>query len=145
VRGGYLHTCGIRLDHTLWCWGSNHYGQLGLGDYENRNVPTRVGNDANWVGVRSGDGHSCGVRLDHTLWCWGFGYYGQLGLGDTSGRSVPTQVGGGADWTRRLGAGGTGEHTCSIRLNHTLWCWGWNNWGILGLGDTDNRLVPNKV
>lgn len=42
VTARYFHTCGIRTDHTLWCWGDNPYGQLGLGDTRDRDHPVRV-------------------------------------------------------------------------------------------------------
>jgi alpha-tubulin suppressor-like RCC1 family protein len=42
VRLGYGHTCAIRVNHALWCWGANGSAQLGLGDTETRRVPTRV-------------------------------------------------------------------------------------------------------
>src|SRR6478609_365846 len=90
VSTGFSHTCGIRTDATLWCWGDNEYGQLGLGDQKDRWVPRRVG--TGWVDVTAG-GHSCGIRTDATLWCWGYNGSGQLGLGDTIGRNTPTQVG----------------------------------------------------
>jgi hypothetical protein len=42
IRAGGLYTCGIRSNHTLWCWGYNAQGQLGVGDREDRLMPTRV-------------------------------------------------------------------------------------------------------
>src|SRR5664279_1356411 len=51
ISAGDLDTCGIRRDHTLWCWGSNHFGQLGLGDIQDRHVPTQVGTDTDWAAI----------------------------------------------------------------------------------------------
>ena len=45
ISAGHIHTCGIRRDHTLWCWGNNAYGQLGLGDTTDRSTPTQVGTE----------------------------------------------------------------------------------------------------
>ena len=73
--------------------GDNGPGQLGLGDEEERLVPTQVGTAVDWAKVSTGSTHTCGVRTDHTLWCWGNNYTGQLGLGDEEDRLVPTQVG----------------------------------------------------
>ncbi len=105
VSGGYWHTCGIRLDHTLWCWGNNKNGQLGLGDNTRRDVPTQVGTDADWAGLDAGYNNTCATRTDQTLWCWGWNHYGQLGVGDTTDRTTPTQVGTGTEWAQ-LDAGG---------------------------------------
>jgi alpha-tubulin suppressor-like RCC1 family protein len=138
------HTCGIRLDRSLWCWGSNFYGQLGLGDTTNRLVPTQVGDDRDWVTASAGNYHTCGVRVDRSLWCWGRNDRGQLGLGDTTDRHVPTQVGSAlGDWVE-VSTGG-GSHTCGVRRDRSLWCWGYNRWGQLGLGDTEHRHVPTQV
>src|SRR5262245_44940179 len=140
---GSAHTCGIRLDHTLWCWGRNESGQLGLGDTTNRPIPTQVGSDADWTRLSVGGAHTCGMRLDHTLWCWGDNYYGQLGLGDTTDRLTPTRVVVDSDWAR-ISSGR--DFACGMRLDHTLWCWGQNTYGQLGLGYFGGRqLVPTRV
>ena len=141
ANDGY-HTCGVRINHTLWCWGYNGQSQLGLGGTVQRTVPQRVGDRTNWTSISAGHRHSCATRINRTLWCWGEGTYGQLGLGDTTGRSTPKRVGDHANWTR-LSAGA--RHTCAIRDNHTLWCWGANDHGQLGLGDHMERLVPRRV
>lgn len=78
VTGGDEHTCGVRADHTLWCWGDNEAGGLGVGDLVDRVVPTQVGTDANWASVSAGFFHTCGTRTDHSLWCWGGNLFGQL-------------------------------------------------------------------
>lgn len=67
ISPGNQHTCGIHLDHSLWCWGNNVVGQLGLGDRASRSVPTQVGNDTDWAQLDSGTYYSCATRLDHTL------------------------------------------------------------------------------
>ncbi len=48
VSAGNNHTCGFRRDHTLWCWGDNRYGQLGIGGTDSRTTPTRIEADADW-------------------------------------------------------------------------------------------------
>lgn len=142
LSAGYSHTCGIRLNHTLWCWGSDTHGELGLGDTQLRDAPAREGSDRDWASVRPGSRYTCATRLDHTLWCWGSNDVGQLGLGDTTDRDTPTQVGSGTDWTV-ISTGA--QHTCATRLSHTLWCWGSNHDGQLGLGDRIDRHAPTEV
>jgi alpha-tubulin suppressor-like RCC1 family protein len=90
---GADHTCGITRQQTLWCWGNNVDGELGLGDQRNRNRPAQVGSDTDWLTVRAGSIHTCGTRTTRTLSCWGSNREGQLGLGDTISRNVPTQIG----------------------------------------------------
>src|SRR5262245_58064714 len=80
VAGGGSHTCGVRKNSSLWCWGENDAGQLGLGHRGRRLVPTRVSIGTDWLQVSTGYAHTCGIRTDGSLWCWGWNNYGQLGL-----------------------------------------------------------------
>ena len=95
----------LQTNGTLWAWGSNTYGQLGLGDTAppRRSSPTQVGTLATWSSVFSttaySSPHSFAVRTDGTMWTWGYNKFGQLGMGDTVYRSSPTQVGTLAAWT----------------------------------------------
>ncbi|MEO3939224.1 hypothetical protein V3N99_21100 [Dermatophilaceae bacterium Soc4.6] len=141
VSSGTFATCGLRLDHTLWCWGNNDHGQLGLGDTTKRQFPHQVGTLTSWERLDVSGGGVCAIRADATLWCWGANPYGQLGQGDLIDHAVPTQVGT-ATWSDV--ASGL-FHTCGIRTNDTLWCWGLNDFGALGVGDTIDRGVPTKV
>ena len=135
------HTCGLREDRSMWCWGYNNSGQLGLGDRTERLIPTRVGADLDWSNMSTGALHSCGVRSDRSLWCWGHGLQGQLGLGDRDDRWVPTQVG--TDlWTTVLA---DFYYTCGVRTNGSLWCWGNNKHGQLGIGNFETQLRPTRV
>ena len=69
------------------------------------------------------------------LWSWGRNaYYGQLGLGDTAKRSSPVQVGALTTWSK-IAAGQ--RHSTAIKTDGTLWSWGRNSYGQLGLGGTD--------
>ena len=142
VAAGEGHTCGVRRDHSLWCWGEGG-SRLGHGDFDDRLVPTQVGTDTNWATVGVGEAHTCAVRTDHTLWCWGWNGFGQLGLGDRDpDRYIPAQVGTDIDWASvTLGYG----HTCATRTDATLWCWGRNVYGELGLGDRKLRKTPTRV
>jgi hypothetical protein len=144
VSAGGLHTCAVKTDHTLWCWGSNFYGQLGDGSTTNRTAPVQVsGHATDWAAVAAGASHTCAVRTDHTLWCWGLNGNGEFGNGTTTDSPVPVQVGGHtADWAAV--AAGTGN-TCAVKTDHTLWCWGSDFYGQLGDGSTTNRTAPVQV
>ena len=85
-----VHTCAILDNDKVKCWGSNNYGQLGLGDFGQRKFPAQVAG-SDWTDVRLGYAHACGVRADKTLWCWGSGETGQNGLG-TGFAATPTAI-----------------------------------------------------
>ncbi len=143
ATGGY-HTCIVDKLSALWCWGYNPDGQLGLGNTSDRNIPTQVISLANGIShVAAGASHTCAIDNISTLWCWGSNGNGQLGLGDTSDRNTPTKVISLSNEVSQVGLGGF--HTCAIDILSTLWCWGWNGYGELGLGDNSNRNIPTKV
>ncbi|MCK5803933.1 MAG: thrombospondin type 3 repeat-containing protein, partial [Lentisphaeria bacterium] len=154
VAAGYSHSCGIRDDGSgpsLWCWGSDYEGQL-LGK-----APMQVTTDSDWTTVATGAIHSCGLRDDgsgSSLWCWGYNDYGQLGDGTTENKNLPTQVGMASDWTTIALGGGAKEafstegHSCGIRddgSGPSLWCWGYNEYGQLGDGGSEDKNLPTQV
>ena len=96
VSGGDDYTLALKRDGTLWAWGGNGYGQLGLGDTTDRHTPTEVGSTGDWASVACGDCHTLALKRNGTLWAWGGNWYGQLGLGDTTERLIPTEVGAGS-------------------------------------------------
>src|SRR5689334_10063223 len=134
AAAGTGHTCAIRGDGTLWCWGFGPDGELGTGGTADQGLPQQVTTPAadGWAGVAAGAGHTCAVRADATLWCWGSGFFGQLGTGGIVGQPLPQQVTTpAADGWTSVAAGGF--FTCALRT-HALWCWGDNDDGELGIG-----------
>ncbi len=141
---GSVSECEIRSPGTLWCWGSNTSGQLGLGDTTTRTVPTQVGTETTWTSVSEGNSHACATRSDGTLWCWGSATYGGLGNGGTATQTSPTQVT--SPSTTGWGPVSVGYGaTCSTRTDTTLWCWGDNQNAQIGDGTSTNRLSPTQV
>ena len=102
ARGGWTSaspgdgfTCATRTGGTLWCWGLNNTGQLGIGNQTDQNLPQQVTTPApgGWTSVSAGESHTCATRTGGTLWCWGFGDYGQLGIGtEVNVAAAPQQV-----------------------------------------------------
>ena len=113
----------------MWAWGENEYGVLGLNDGVDRSSPVQVGTNTNWKAA----GWMMGLKTDGTLWTWGDGRHGgKLGQNapDNSSLSSPTQVPG-TNWSD-ISGGGT-QHMMVLKDDNTLWVWGSDFRGLLGL------------
>jgi alpha-tubulin suppressor-like RCC1 family protein len=131
---------GIQADSTLWAWGENGNGSLGLGDNTTRRVPTKVGTDK-WIDVSNGWMHTLAIRADSTLWGWGSGWSGNLGDGTTNSYTVPTQIG--SDKWIQIAAGD--RFSLGLKADSTLWAWGSGWCAGTGLGNTNQYNIPTQV
>lgn len=142
VSAGDAHTCATRIDGTLWCWGSDASGQLGNVNTGSQQEPSGVPGTT-WIDVSAGEAHTCAVQSDGMLACWGSGTDGRIGDGEMLDRSSPANIpSSGAAW-KSVTVGR--DHTCATRTDGTLWCWGGNSTGQLGMGDAMARLAPTEV
>jgi alpha-tubulin suppressor-like RCC1 family protein len=155
VVAGYFYSAALRSDNTIWVWGDNTSGQLGLGDYAPLTITilTQMGTDADWSKIAAGYWHMLGIKNNNTLWSWGSNDSGQLGLGITDDyRTEPAQIGTDSDWSAITGGA---NHTIGGKTNGTIWAWGANS-GLdpegnptatcqLGLGDSDDRNTPTQI
>ena len=142
VSCGFYHTTAIKLDGSLWTWGSNNCGQLGLMDYTWQSSPTQVGSLTTWSSVDGGYTNTMAIKNDGTLWAWGGNWAGQLGLDNTTYYNSPVQVGILTTW---LNVSAGWYHTMAARNDGKLWAWG-NNWeGQLGLDDTQYKSSPVQI
>ena len=134
----------IKTDGTLWGWGLNTNGRLGLGNTTYYSSPKQIGALTNWVYSSIKLSNAVALKSDGTLWVWGQNYKGALGLGDETNRSSPVQVGALTTWSKV--AAGSFQGT-AIKTDGTLWTWGRNYGGKLGLGDADtiHRSSPVQV
>lgn len=140
--------CARGIDRSLYCWGQNGSGQLGVGDTEMRTAPVSVSASNDWAAVFAGSGRSCALSLNHELYCWGRNEDGDLGLGDQTARLEPALLAKPPSddarevWvTVALGWG----HTCGSSQRGTLYCWGRNDLGQLGVGDNEVRNAPSAI
>jgi hypothetical protein len=135
VSAGGAHTCAILNDHTLWCWGDNTSGRLGIdGAGGATDVPRRVA--GLWQTVSAGGQHTCGITVAGELYCWGFGSSGQVDpSSNTADNPAPVLVNDERPWLK-VAAGGT--HSCAIDSQQALYCWGDNSYQQLGAPDPDD-------
>jgi alpha-tubulin suppressor-like RCC1 family protein len=97
----------VKTDGTLWAWGTNQQGMLGipsLAESASLSSPTQVGSDTTWgsaphIGY---DGSAHAVKTDGTLWSWGYNEHGQIDHNDRTNRSSPTQIGSDTNWVQTL-------------------------------------------
>ena len=146
VAGGDDITVAIKTDGTLWTWGYNNQGQLGINSAGAFNpkrctpVQTLTGG-TNWKQVSCGYYHTTAIKTDGTLWTWGRNESGQLGVNDTNTRCTPvTTFTGGTNWKQV--AGGRSSFISAIKTDGTLWNWGGNSYGQLGINNTSMRCTP---
>ncbi|NBS70056.1 hypothetical protein EBT31_14260 [bacterium] len=100
ISAGDDHALAIKTDGTLWTWGNNGSGRLGLGDTANRSSPVQIGALTTWSQAGGALSHSVSLKTDGTLWSWGSNTSGRLGLNDTINRSSPVQIGALTSWVR---------------------------------------------
>ena len=132
----------IKTNGTLWTWGRNNNGGLGLGNTTNYSSPKQVGALTVWSNVSTSGEHCLALTTSGTLWAWGLNNVGQLGLGNTTYMSSPVQVGALTTW-RKISTGN--RNSFAIRADGTLWAWGFNSWGQLGFNNTTNYSSPKQV
>ena len=153
ISSGDYHTCVIRNDGSVLCWGYGADGRLGYGNTSDVGEtetpgsvgPVNLGPGHTAEAISAGGGHTCAILDDGSVRCWGYGYSGQLGydgrssLGDTPAttpdRLPPVNLGPGRTATA-ISAGG--RHTCAILDDGTVRCWGNGGSGRLGYGDASN-------
>jgi alpha-tubulin suppressor-like RCC1 family protein len=140
--GGH-HTLAVKDDGTLWAWGRNNNGQLGIGNTADQGYPQQVGSDTGWTGVACGHNHSVAIKSNGTLWSWGFNGSGQLGLGNTTNYNTPQQIGSDTNWSK-ISCGSF--FTVAIKTTGTMWSWGDGSAGQLGLGTfAVNQNSPQQI
>jgi alpha-tubulin suppressor-like RCC1 family protein len=147
VVTGAQHVCVLYSTGHVKCWGSGNSGLLGygsqltIGDNETWAAGKLVELGAVAVDLDAGGNHTC-ARLDtDELMCWGQGSYGQLGYGNTQhigDNEFPSNFGPLSLDSDVVDFSAGGVHTCAALANGTLRCWGRNNVGQLGTGNTND-------
>jgi alpha-tubulin suppressor-like RCC1 family protein len=135
--------CALKGDGTVWCWGANDVGQLGVGSVGGIvTSPTLVSGLSNIVRVSAGSAHACAIDCYGQLFCWGYNVDNRVGDGTPTLRSTPGLISIGGAVTQ-VSAGG--ESTCAVRADGQLWCWGANEYGQLATGDILDPYKPAQV
>jgi len=141
MSGAYFTSFAIKTDGTLWSWGYNGNGALGQNDRTTRSSPVQVPGTT-WAVTASTIGATYAIKTDGTLWSWGYNATGTLGLNQPANTrySSPTQIPG-TTWSKIA----TGERNAfALKTDGTLWSWGRNESGWLGLNEGSNTTSLSK-
>ena len=134
----------IKTDGTLWAWGDNEAGMLGQNSETQYSSPVQIPGTT-WASVSQGDKHVISTKTDGTLWVWGYGGYGSLGHNANTDRSSPVQLPG-TDWsTSHQSITGNDMGQAAVKTDGTLWAWGHNDYGELGINDRTQRSSPIQI
>jgi alpha-tubulin suppressor-like RCC1 family protein len=131
VSAGAQHTCVLRQDGSVACWGANGVGQLGLGNTVDQASPQPIPGLTGVVAIRAGAYHTCALKQDGSVMCWGDNAHGQLGIGEIGNPQPTPQPVSGLMGVTVITAGGS--HTCALN-DGIAKCWGRNTGGQLGIG-----------
>jgi len=206
LAAGYDHSLAVKEDGSLWAWGRNWYGQLGVHSNNDHTVPYQVHGPGNVgyltdvvdvaagahhdraglgiitmrhdisrrtqiigipdtvpyqvhgpgdvgylsgiIKVAAGANFSLALKNDGTVWAWGAGGYGQLGIHTKDNHTVPYQVHGPGDvgyLTDVVDVAAGQHHTLAVKSDGTVYAWGGNFYGQLGIGTKDDHTVPYQV
>ena len=132
-------TLALKADGTVWTWGYNGYGQLGLGDNSNRYRPTQI-NIENVVDIAAGNNHALLVTADGKVYSFGSNSYGQLGR--TGNTYTPQEIPN-LENIEKVSAGN--YHSMAIDKEGNVYTWGYNQNGQLGDGTRISNSIPTKI
>jgi alpha-tubulin suppressor-like RCC1 family protein len=151
ISANYGSTCALDASGAAYCWGYNHYGELGDGSTADSSVPVAVDTSGvpgnSFTQLADGGFHACALDASGAAYCWGYNGSGQLGDDAIADSSVPVAVdtaGVLAGKTLTHLAGGW-DHTCALDSAGSAYCWGLNHYGQLGNGSTNDSSVPQAV
>lgn len=141
LYGSHMHA--IKTDGTLWGCGYNFDGELGSNDTYNYSSFVEVAGGGTWKSVAPGSYHTLAIKSDNSLWVCGYNDMGQLGTNDGANRSSPvTTIAGGNNWAKAYAAD---RVSAAIKTDGTLWTWGSNALGMLGIGNDVNSSSPSTT
>lgn len=139
ITAGGSHSCALRVDHTIRCWGDGTLGQLGNGGTSASAVPVVVTGISDATAISAGFNHTCALRTGGTVTCWGYNANGQSGDSTPANFPkvlTPTMAVAGVSGASALAVGGF--HSCAL-VSGTVKCWGDNSKGQLGGGPTPTQ------
>ncbi|KAK9691974.1 hypothetical protein RND81_09G232600 [Saponaria officinalis] len=146
LAAGAEHSAAVTEAGELYGWGWGRYGNLGLGDRNDRLIPEKVApiDGTKMTLVACGWRHTISVTASGNIYTYGWSKYGQLGHGDFEDHLTPFKLEALSDTTISQISGGW-RHTMAVTSDGKLYGWGWNKFGQVGVGDNVDRCSPVQV
>jgi len=154
LAAGHLHSLAVKEDGSLWAWGRNYYGQLGIHSNNDHTIPYQVhgvdnvGYLTDVVDVAAGHNHSLALKSDGTVYAWGYGGHGQLGIHSNNDHTIPYQVHGPDNVGYLIDiikvAAGV-NFSLALKNDGTVWAWGEGGSGQLGIHSNNDHTIPYQV
>lgn len=145
VTAGDATTHAIRSDGSLWGWGWNDKGQAANGVKERTATPTLTDAGMKWKKVVGGKAYAFYLAEDGSLWAAGTADSGVQGTGDGVDHKILTRIGTDSDWADMACSRFWGYSGFAIKTDGTLWSWGENTAGQLGVGNMQTQVTPTQV
>lgn len=145
ISVGNNHSAWIDEQGRLWMWGSNSYGQIGNGEFEDVRLPIVIKEDTKFDKVSLGDDFTGAIDENGNLWMWGRNTYGELGTGTTDNSSIPVNISELMDGKKFVDVSLGGDSSAAIAEDGKLFTWGSNLYGELGNGTTRDSETPGQI
>lgn len=142
VEAGRYYSLALLSDGTVYAWGRNNVGQLGIGTTPSpQEAPVQISGLTDVIALAAGDDHTLALKFDGSIWAWGDNPNGELGTGNNAPSTSPTPLTG--ITAKAIAAGG--NHSVALLANGTVRTWGFNNHGQLGNSSTASSNTPVTV
>lgn len=140
--GNYSHLLALKTDGTIWSWG---YDITTDTPFVVIPIPSQIGTNNYWTDISAGADHDLAIKNDGTVWSWGRNYIGQMGNGNVGGVQTLPQMILSSINNNFIKISGGMEFSSGIKSDGTLWAWGSNGLGQMGIGNNLNQATPQTV